>query len=239
MVAGDWHTVRHMLTRTALNKAIQELAPPGVAYSLCNTDGAVDPLWPAELSVAASMGEKRRREFTAGRHCARQALVRLGQEPVALPIGPGRAPVWPPGIIGSISHTDEIAIAAVARQTDLRSLGIDVESADPLEPGLLELVCRDDERAALTASGMQLQTGAKLIFSAKESVYKCLWPVSGVFLEFHAIGIRIDPVSHRFTAYSQDRSIEATLRLICGAYRKVGGVLLSCAWLDGADAALT
>jgi 4'-phosphopantetheinyl transferase EntD len=233
MVAGDWHTVRHMLTRTALNKAIQELAPPGVAYSLCNTDGAVDPLWPAELSVAASMGEKRRREFTAGRHCARQALVRLGQEPVALPIGPGRAPVWPPGIIGSISHTDEIAIAAVAYQAELQSLGIDVESADPLEPGLLELVCREEERAAQTL------LGAKLIFSAKESVYKCLWPLTGVFLEFHAIGIRIDPIEHRFSAYSQDRRIEAPLRLIRGAYRTVGGVLLSCAWLDRADSVLT
>lgn len=239
MVAGNWHTVRHMLTHTALNKAIQELAPPGVAYWLCNTDGAVDPLWPAELSVAASMGEKRQREFTAGRHCARQALVRLGQEPVALPIGPGRAPVWPSGIIGSISHTDEIAIAAVSRQTDLRSLGVDVESADPLESGLLELVCRDEERAALTASGLQPLLGAKLIFSAKESVYKCLWPLTGVFLEFHTIGIRIDPIGHRFSAYSQDPRIETPLRLIRGAYRRVGGVLLSCAWLDRTDSALT
>ena len=149
----------------------------------------------------------------------------LGHEPVALPVGPGRAPVWPAGIIGSISHTDDIAIAAVARQSELRSLGIDLESADPLEPGLLELVCREDERAALAVSGLEPELGAKLIFSAKESVYKCLWPLTGIFLEFHAIGIRIDPLGHRFTAYGEDPRIEEAL---ANDLRWIPDVLAAC-----------
>ena len=231
MTAGSWHTARHMLTDTELTKALLELAPPGVACALWS-DGEPPPLLPVELSAAAHMGEKRRREFAAGRHCARKALACLGEGPIALPVGAGRAPVWPPGFTGSISHTDDIAIAAVARRSELRSLGIDLESADPLEPDLLELVCRQEERAALTASNMDAELSAKLIFSAKESVYKCLWPLTGIFLEFHDIGIRIDPVAHRFTAYGEDSRIQETLQMICGSYRKVGGLLLSCAWLS-------
>ena len=208
-----------------------DLAPPAVACALHDAGREPEPLWPPELPAAASMSEKRRREFTAGRHCARQALACLGHEAVALPIGPARAPVWPPGVIGSISHTGDVAIAAVAWKSDLRSLGIDLESADPLEPDLLELVCREEELAALTSCGLDPQLGAKLIFSAKESVYKCLWPVTGTFLEFHAIGIRIDPVEARFTAYGPDPFIEETLKAIRGGYRRVGSLLLSCAWL--------
>ena len=208
-----------------------DLAPPAVACALYDAGREPEPLWPAELPAAASMSEKRRREFAAGRHGARQALACLGHEAVALPIGPGRAPVWPPGVIGSISHTSDVVIAAVAWKSDLRSLGIDLESADPLEPDLLELVCREEERAALTSCGLDPQLAAKLIFSAKESVYKCLWPVTGRFLEFHAIGIRIDPGAPRFTTYGEDPFIEETLKTICGGYRRVGSLLLSCAWL--------
>lgn len=181
------------------------------------------------------MSAKRLREFSAGRSCARKALARLGHAAVALSVGPGRAPVWPAGIIGSISHTAEIAMAVVAQQAQLRSLGIDVENACPLEPGLLELVCRDDERAALAVSRLEPGLGAKLVFSAKESVYKCLWPLTGVFLEFHALGIRMDPLRHRFTAYSEDPRITETLEMICGSYQMVGGLLLSCAWLESTD----
>lgn len=221
-----------METGTILAEAILAMTPPGVACAVHGIDCAHEPLWPAELAAAAGMGDKRRREFSAGRHCARLALSRLGHPPAALPVGPGRAPVWPAGFIGSISHTDELAIAVAARQAEIRSLGIDLESADPLGAELLELVCRDEELAALTASGLEVQHGAKLIFSAKESIYKCLWPLTGVFLEFQAIGIRLDPLEHRFSAYGEDPRIAATLAMTRGRYRQVGNLLFSCAWLD-------
>ena len=221
-----------MGTDTELAEAMRAMTPPGVACSVHSTDCEPEPLWSAELAAAELMSAKRRHEFSVGRHCAREALARLGHVPAALPVGPGRAPVWPAGIIGSISHTSGIAVATVARQTQLRSLGIDVESADPLEPGLLEMVCREDERTALAVSGLEPGLAAKLVFSAKESIYKCLWPLTGVFLEFHALGISMDPVRSRFTAYSEDPRIAETLAMICGRYRRVGGLLLSCAWLD-------
>lgn len=226
-----------MRTDTELRKALLDLAPRGVACALWS-DGEPPPLLPAELPVTASMGEKRRREFAAGRHCARKALACLGEEPVALPVGPGRAPLWPAGLIGSISHTEDIAIAAVARRSDLRSLGIDLESAAPLDRTLLDLVCRDEELAALsTTTPQQRQVSAKLIFSAKESAYKCLWPLTGKFLEFHAIGICIEPNQCRFTVYSHDHHLSAVVRMIRGTYRKTGPFLLTCASIGIADEA--
>jgi 4'-phosphopantetheinyl transferase EntD len=231
-MAGDWHTACPMWTGTELTEAMLAMAPPGVACAVHATDCDAEPLWPGELSAAGMMSAKRLREFSAGRHCAREALVRLGHAPVALPVGPGRAPVWPTGIIGSISHTAEIAVAVVARQAQLRSLGIDVESADPLEPGLLELVCRNEERAALATSGLDPRLGAKLVFCAKESVYKCLWPLTGVFLEFHDIGINIDQNRSRFTASGYEKHTVDTASKIQGAYRNAGQLLVACAWTD-------
>ncbi len=231
-MAGDGHTAYHMGTNTELADALLAIAPFGVACAVHATDREPEPLWAAELSATDRMSAKRLREFSAGRQCAREALARLGQAPVALPVGPGRAPLWPAGIIGSISHTAEIAVAVVARRAQVRSLGIDVESADPLAAELLALVCRDAERAALAVSGLEPGPGAKLLFSAKESLYKCLWPLTGVFLEFHDLGIRLDPVRCRFSACSEDPRIAGTLAMICGRYRRVGGLLLSCAWLD-------
>jgi len=221
-----------METGTGLAESILAMTPPGTACAVRGTDREHAPLWPAELPAAAGMGTKRLREFSAGRHCARQALSSLGHAPVALPVGPGRAPAWPEGIIGSISHTDELAIAVVARQAELRSLGIDLESADPLAADLLGLVCRDEERAALAAGGLEVQHGAKLVFSAKESIYKCLWPLTSVFLEFQAIGIRLDAAEQRFSAYGQDPRIAGIAEMIRGRYGWVGGLLFSCAWLD-------
>jgi 4'-phosphopantetheinyl transferase EntD len=225
-----------MWTETELTDAMLAMAPPGVACAVRSIDCELNPLWPAELSTTSNMSAKRLREFSAGRSCARKALAHLGHAEVALPVGPGRAPLWPAGLIGSISHTAEIAIAVVARQAQLRSLGIDVESADALEPDLLELVCGQDERTALAVGELEPGLGAKLIFSAKESVYKCLWPLTGVFLEFHDIAIRIDRVQNRFTAYSEDSRIAEALALTSGRYRRIGGLLLSCAWLDSAGA---
>jgi 4'-phosphopantetheinyl transferase EntD len=231
-MAGDWHTAYPMWTGTELTEAMLAMAPPGMACAVHATGCDAEPLWPAELSAAGLMSAKRLREYSAGRQCAREALAHLGHAPVALPVGPGRAPLWPAGITGSISHTDEIAIAVVARQAQLRSLGIDVESAEPLDPDLRERVCRGEELAALAAAGLEPGAGAKLVFSAKESLYKCLWPLTGVFLEFHDISIRMDPVRSRFTACSDDPRIAESLTMTCGRYRSVGGLLLSCAWLD-------
>src|SRR5207245_224467 len=92
------------------------------------------PLLPAEAAVVAAVAPRRRREFAAGRWCARQALVRLGIEGFALLPSPDRAPRWPPGIVGSISHTSDYCVAVVARQRDFLGVGVDAEPDEPIDP---------------------------------------------------------------------------------------------------------
>ncbi|SHL43804.1 4'-phosphopantetheinyl transferase family protein [Actinacidiphila paucisporea] len=169
---------------------IEHLLPPG-AFSRAAYGGELDeaPLYPEEEPVVARAVAKRRREYAAGRACAREALARLG-----VPAGPilrdahRGAPHWPDGVVGSITHCDGYRAAAVARSTDILALGIDAEPHDRLPAGVLDsIVATDAERAALAAlaeSDPRIHWD-RLFFSAKETVYKAWYPYHHRMLGFH------------------------------------------------------
>lgn len=183
----------------------QRPAPAGVLASLLpdrvaavdtrhDTSGAF--LFPEEEAVAARFVAKRRQEFTTVRACARAALADVGRDPV--PIVPGRrgAPRWPEGVVGSLTHCAGYRAAAVARSTDLLTLGIDAEPAEPLpDPTILPMICDDAERAALRelAGNAPHIPWDRLLFSAKESVYKSWFPVTGLWLGFHDARVTLGP----------------------------------------------
>ncbi|MFJ1637811.1 MULTISPECIES: 4'-phosphopantetheinyl transferase [unclassified Streptomyces] len=102
-----------------------------------------------EEHVIARAVPKRRREFTGARHCARRALAELSVPPA--PILPGRhgAPVWPAGITGSITHTEDYRAAAVARTADIRAIGIDAEPHQRMPGRTAELVTANAYEAAV------------------------------------------------------------------------------------------
>lgn len=143
---------------------------------------------------------RRRAEFIAGRACARHALVQLGERALAIPSGPDREPIWPEGIVGSISHCDSLAIAVVARRDDgFLALGVDIEAASPLEADLFESICTPAERHYL-ASASDAGLLAKVIFSIKESVYKAQYPLTRTMLEFGDVDVTLDLATGRFNA---------------------------------------
>jgi len=146
----------------------------------------------AESDAVEGAAQTRIEQFTAGRVCAHIALARLGVATTA-PIlrGEDRAPIWPRGFVGSISHTDTWCAAAVARADDLRSIGIDLEPATPLKEALWRRVCTPRERDWLQSLPEPGLAG-KVLFSAKESVYKCQYPITTQFLGFHALELEID-----------------------------------------------
>lgn len=138
----------------------------------------------------------RRQQFTAGRQLARQAWQRLGQAPVTLLNDAQRVPVWPKGIVGTITHTHVWCAAAVARASEVAGLGADVEQATPLELGLWSRICRAEERAFLEMQPEPLPgLLAKALFSAKESIYKALYPNVRVFLDFQGMQITLEPAA--------------------------------------------
>jgi enterobactin synthetase component D len=138
--------------------------------------------------LPASAVAKRRAEFLAGRFAARQALAAIGVEGVAGRNEDG-SPRWPAQIVGSITHGAGRALCAVARDGDVRSLGIDAERlmSENAKRELLARICDEDERALLARSLDAPQPHlVTFAFSTKESLYKCLYPLVGRFMDFRA-----------------------------------------------------
>jgi 4'-phosphopantetheinyl transferase EntD len=138
------------------------------------------PAFPEEEQAVAGAVARRRREFRAGRHCARAALRELGIPDAALTVGPERAPVWPRGAVGAITHTDGYCAAAVARADEFAGTGLDAEQRGGVADGLVREICTEREWARIA----EIDDALTIAFAAKEALHKCLNPPTGVTLEF-------------------------------------------------------
>jgi 4'-phosphopantetheinyl transferase EntD len=175
---------------------------PAAAVAATRGEIAGATLFPAEQALVARAVEKRRREFATARACARQALAKLGVAPQAIPAGAAGAPVWPAGIVGSITHCDGYRACAVARAGDLAAIGIDAEPNRPLPAGLLADVALPGELPRLEALHREAPEihWDRLFFCAKEAVYKAWFPLAGRWLGFGDAEVEIDLPSGAFTA---------------------------------------
>ena len=190
---------------------LDALFPPGVAVALSLSAGHTTELWAGELASAASFAPARLVEFRHGRTCARRALARLGHAPADIPAGTSREPLWPPGIVGSISHAGEAAAAVVARASDFLALGLDLEIASALDPELVSSICRVEEVDRILTEARDVGYRAKMVFSMKEATYKALWPSLRLFLDFHDIEIRLSAQGSRFAVTSRSDRCPAEL----------------------------
>jgi 4'-phosphopantetheinyl transferase EntD len=170
-------------------------------------------LFPEELASVSKAVESRRQQFTAGRVLARRAWAELGLPATALLSDEQRVPRWPSGIVGTITHTHGWCAAAVAPANEISALGADVEAATPLELGLWERICRPEERHWLDR---QTQAGvlAKAVFSAKESIYKALYPNARRFLDFQAMRLEL-----QLDATGSGGTWHATLQIPWGPFQ--------------------
>ncbi|GFH73232.1 4'-phosphopantetheinyl transferase [Streptomyces diastaticus] len=180
------------------------LLPRGIEVSELFADppDVTSSLYPEEVDLVARAVEKRRREFAAVRMCARTAMARLGVPSAPSLPGEHRSPVWPDGIVGSMTHCDGYRAAAVARRSVVISIGVDAEPHDPLPDGVEEAVLLSEERdAALRLSERRPDTAwDRLIFSAKESVFKAWFPMTAQWLDFSECVVAPDPDRGTFTA---------------------------------------
>lgn len=213
-----------------LRRDLRRLLPPGVAVAISALAGPLPPLAAPERASTARMSALRLREFTAGRAVARQALAELGLPAAVIPRGSNRAPDWPAGFVGSISHTDGVVAAVVAPAALLVGIGLDIEPAEPLEPALVDRVCRPGELAGHPGDPARALR-ARLHFSAKESVYKCIAPRTGIFLEFEDLAISADDASGRFTALGLGPGAAALDGpALTGAFVASAGYWVTAAW---------
>jgi 4'-phosphopantetheinyl transferase EntD len=180
----------------------------GLLPACARTAEAFDDLpgetpFPGEEDLIANAVASRRHEFITARRCARQALAELSLPVRAIRSGPRREPIWPPGVTGSITHCAGYRAAAVARHGDLASLGIDAEPHEPLPVGVAEAVTLPYERDMLTrlADSAPAVHWDRLLFSAKESVYKAWYPLTRRWLGFEDACLCIDPTAAAFRAH--------------------------------------
>ncbi len=220
---------------------IADLLPPGVASAEAFHDVPEARLFAAEEAFIANAVDKRRREFATVRACARTALGELGVPPAPMLPGTRGAPTWPAGIVGSMTHCAGYRAAAVARVGAIRSLGIDAEPHLNLPEGVLDSISRPEERRQIAE--FSILHGAicwdRILFSAKESVYKTWFPLTGRWLDFEDARVTFHIARPTFSALIlTDGSARegASLSRLSGRWLVRDGLLITAiALLHGGD----
>ena len=181
---------------------LESVFPPEVTAVEAFTDSLGETLFPEEEAVIAKSVAKRRSEFITARVCARAALARLGYPPAPILPGLRGAPRWPAGVTGSITHCEGYRAAAVARTRDILSLGLDAEPNERLPGEVRDMIATTGERARIDglAAADPCVCWDRLLFSAKEAVYKTWFPLARRWLGFEEADIAIDRPGNTFTA---------------------------------------
>jgi len=202
-----------------LAAALQAVLPAGVGVGWADPKATATGLLPGESLPGAVPA--RLAEFAAGRRAARAALRDLGWSAMAVPMGPDRAPVWPAGLVGSISHCNNRCVAIVSAAH--LGLGIDLEPDNPLEPDLWPEVLGAGDSAD---SGLM----AKAVFCAKEAAYKAQYPQSRALFGFDVLRVVMD--ADLFTAtFRRDIPPFPSGFVIAGRIVRAQGHVAALCWL--------
>lgn len=198
---------------------IRALMPANVLVLAAPVDNWMEEIDPAEREIVRHAVFSRQAEFSTGRMLATRAVTEIGVPVSAILRGPMNEPIWPRGVVGSITHTKDVCLVVAAMTKHMVGLGIDVEANRPEVNDLAHLILRPDERQAI---GSQLRTkkdAVKLAFGAKESLYKAIHGRINRFVDFQEVRIEFGPVAGEFTAVApDDRDLDALLTAGTGRY---------------------
>lgn len=184
-----------------MNDRLKELFGPAIRVHTSPLIFGENDLLPEERVLCARAVEKRKREVAAGRVLARRALAELGIPEAPLMRNADRSPMWPAGVVGSISHSTSLCVVAVGLARDVELIGVDVEEKTPLDPALFNMVMVPNEARWLAGQPVYEQGElAKLIFSAKECVYKAQYTRTKKMLDFKDVELAIDRAAQTFEA---------------------------------------
>lgn len=208
---------------TALIAALRALLPEGLALAASDLCAEATGLWPEEATAMARAVPNRRREFAAGRRAARIALAALGHAPAAIPMAPDRAPLWPEGVTGTISHGGGVCLALLGWSQDWAGLGLDLEPALPLPQDILTAICTPAEREAVAQDPSGLLS--RRLFCAKEATYKAQYAQSRRLLSFHDLEVTLDASGGFIAQLQTDCPPFAPATRFVGQSAQTGGIL--------------
>jgi 4'-phosphopantetheinyl transferase EntD len=203
-----------------------DLFPPGVAAAELTDFTQAGPLLGLERAAMAGAVEKRVCEFTAGRHCARRALTDLGFPPCAIPRGEDRAPCWPEGAVGSITHCDDYCAAVVGRHSEFAGLGLDAEYRDRVGAEVWNVIAGERDRGRRTIA--DTGTHRTIVFSAKEAFFKAQYHVTRSWVDFQDAWVDIlDGERFEVVLAAPVAGLSACGRRFPGRYRIAGDIVLA------------
>ena len=191
-------------------------------------------LLPPEQGLIEKAVPKRKREFTAGRTCARGALAGLGMAGGSILAGRRGQPLWPPGVLGSITHTDWYCGAAVARTADFAALGIDAELHTPLDDATVNLICTEREKNWCGQGGHPGIHRAKLLFCVKEGLFKAAYPLLGVDPGHLNVEVTVDLNARSFrlaAVRNGGRELVRLLEAAQGSFELYASHVLVAVWI--------
>jgi len=175
------------MTSAVIPTLMAKVLMPGLFGAELYDTGQALPLHPEEARLVAGAAEKRQRDFALGRACAHAALAQLDRDKGPIARTGNGAPLWPAGLVGSITHTPGYAAALVARAADFAGLGVDAELVGGVTRELWPRLFDAGEQDFLMRHPDSARA-ATLLFSAKEACHKAgREPV----LHFHALQIRL------------------------------------------------
>jgi 4'-phosphopantetheinyl transferase EntD len=210
-----------------------ELILPDTAASVdTREDWKTTSLYRDEQEALGRVVDARRDEFTTARECAHRALARLGLPPSPIAKGSHGEPRWPAGIVGSITHCERYRACALARKSEIVTVGIDAEPHGALPDGVLGEIASRKELAWLTEL-IDVEPGVywdRLLFSVKESVYKAWFPLARCALRFEDVLVTIEPTSCTFYASLLNQGLpvrEQRTRTLHGRWLVCDGLILT------------
>ena len=175
-------------SEVSLLSAMMSMAPPGISLG-CRTIrvGDEDLLLPEERRAVTTRDLATRRASGAARHLARGLMTDLGHPAVAIGRARSGQPVWPEGMVGSLAHDHVTAVAAVASNANAVSLGIDVEPAEPLPDDAVPVVMTAGDEAGTASRHL----AGRILFAAKEAIYKAFHPLDGLILNHNDVVVSL------------------------------------------------
>lgn len=169
--------------------------PVDVVYAIRDPQAIHFSPFPEEEAAIISACRERQMEFAAGRSAAHAVLKKLNVPTAAILMGKDRAPIWPTGVVGSLSHTPDVCIGVAARSHHIQALGIDIEDLIPLESSLHFDIATPEELACIDSPpGL----AALRIFSMKEAAYKAQYPLSQTFFDFNTLEVTPEGLRFRY-----------------------------------------
>ena len=173
-----------------IHPLLPELTGPDLTIAWARLEALSGDPHPEEWEDIAAAAPARQQEFVAGRLLARTLGETLGLPPAPLRRAEDRSPVWPSDRTGSLSHCDTLCAAAVGKRSAIQSVGVDVETIGRVEPKLWPTLFTEREADYLSSLAPEaIGVEATLFFSAKESFYKCQYPLTQEWVGFQDVEV--------------------------------------------------